>query len=241
MTAHTEIVAAARTAFIAQGIDDPPLVWVESPDGDAIGVVIVVHGGAWYLVGEDELSNMSGIARRWRDRGWCALNVDYRPLAPSMGDVLTWFDAVRDHVGANVPVGLHGSSAGGHMALMVAVERDGVNFVVAEGAPTDLGSLGGNPEADDVRWRFDEAFGVAARDRLSPVRRADEIDARIVLATCTTDEKVPVDQLRLMHAALPGSVGLELTAGDRPFVHAWIDEASQRALFAAEEALARPQ
>lgn len=243
--AHVDIEglrAGIHRWFLQHQRVEAPAFDVLTPHGvtSHMGVVMLIHGGAWYLNGREYMDQMLDAAERWCSRGWVAVNIDYRPCADSLPDTLGFHDGVRDSVGHGCRLGLHGSSAGGHLALMTAVERDGIAFVVGEAAPTDLVLLGGNARADDVRDRAIQAFGGDALERLSPARRAAEIDANVLLATCSEDEQVPADQMRHMYDALPARTQtMVLPPGGARFIHADVDAREIVRFHAAEAAVAQ--
>lgn len=107
------------------------------------GYMLVVHGGAWTIVGAGAVEAVAGHARRYNQLGWQTDNIDYRPGAASYADVLAAYDALRERAGRRANVCIFGSSAGGHLALMVAARRPSVDCVITEGAPTDLPSTHG--------------------------------------------------------------------------------------------------
>lgn len=217
----------------------PPFHVFHPRTDDRCGYVMLVHGGSWHFVGVEQTLDMELAAGRWRNRGWGTLNIDYRPLADCLEDVLAFIAHLRECVGSDIPIGLYGSSAGGHLALLVAALRDDIAFVVCEGAPTDLVHLGGTPEADEVRGHAVRTFGERALATMSPARRAHEIQCPIVLATCISDDVVPVSQMQYMQeAAADRTEVFELAAGDEPFVHATVAHAGLEEFIAAEQRVA---
>jgi acetyl esterase/lipase len=119
-------------------------VW-EPIDGRANPpVAFVLHGGYWR--DRYDLHLMDPLCRDLAERGWRAVNVEYRRVGTDGGGWPATFDDVRDAMAAAdglngradasrvVPVG---HSAGGHLALYVAALRS-VAAVVALAPVSDL-------------------------------------------------------------------------------------------------------
>ena len=101
------------------------------PDGAAPGVVVHLHGGGFVFHDVDVHDN---LARALVVRsGRAVLSVDYRrppehrfPAAPDDVDtVLAWLADHAGNEGLAGPVGLHGDSAGGNLALVGALRNPG--------------------------------------------------------------------------------------------------------------------
>ena len=101
-----------------------------------IGVLVLFHGGGWATNGGGAVQDLRGDADRWRARGWLTVNSSYRACGRSATDATSLYDRVRATYGTTLPVCTFGQSAGGHLALMVAVQRPGsVNCVVNQAGP----------------------------------------------------------------------------------------------------------
>ncbi len=98
---------------------------------------MLIHGGGWLATGAARAITMRSDAERWRARGWRTVVVTYRACAQSLHDVLWFHDRIAERYGSDLPVCVSGSSAGGQLALAVAVWRPTVACVDAAGAPTD--------------------------------------------------------------------------------------------------------
>jgi acetyl esterase/lipase len=231
---------------------------LQAPAGRPRGVAIVLHGGGWVGVGTRQLVAVRPDAARWLERGWATANLDYRACRPSLGDVLQMHDAIRARIGPDAPIVAVGESAGAHLALMLAVLRpDSVRGVVAQAPPTDPETLAKQTVRDpatggqtnDPPRQLSLAWHGAFQDALaetSPVRRAREIRARVLLARSETDPLIPAGQLTDMADALRAAHGdawvrvLELDGGDVDFPHATISAAAERRFEDAEDDVARP-
>jgi acetyl esterase/lipase len=216
----------------------------------ARGVMLVLHGGAWFSVGEAKLSITRPDAARWQARGWRTVNATYRACATSVDDVLRLYDRVRSTYGATLPVCAFGRSAGGHLALLLAARRPQLACVVAEAGIADLAALAGQTAvgrgsgpATVANWAT-AAFGA---DRLAQVSAAGSaVRARVLYAISAADPLVPFEQATAFAAAQrrrdPGAYvdTLRVPAGDEPFEHVRASVAGLQEFFAHEQALVAP-
>jgi dipeptidyl aminopeptidase/acylaminoacyl peptidase len=176
---------------------------------------------------------MDGRARTFAGWGWAAAVVDYRAFADSPGDVVRAYDAARERY-PSLPICAYGESAGGHLALMLAVRRP-LSCVIDAAGPVDLPRLGGTPQADWVRAKALAAFG-DLRDA-SPTDHAAAIHAPVLAGYAAADRIVPASQGRSLQRALPRAHVVEMGAGAGPrFVHASVPPAALRAWWGAVRA-----
>jgi dipeptidyl aminopeptidase/acylaminoacyl peptidase len=99
-----------------------------------------------------------------------------------------------------------GSSAGGHLSMLVATTGAGVEAVVSWSGVSDLPRLVASPVTDqivkDVAVRYvGEPLSPRWLDQ-SPVTHVDAGDPPVLLAASADETVVPVDQLSAMHDAL---------------------------------------
>ena len=180
-------------------------------------VMMFLHGGGWYTVGQGALNATQPSADMWRSVGWEAVNVDYLPCARSIRSALKMYDLVRAHFGPAVPICIDGDSAGGHLALMIAERRSDVACVITNAAPTDLTKIakqGAHAVAAGLAATVLKAgaklaenlakvtFGKANLNAISPIRAASKITARVLLAQSSDDVKVPAAQAASMARAI---------------------------------------
>jgi acetyl esterase/lipase len=213
------------------------------------GVVITIHGGGWFIVGPEAARAEHPEAALWASRGWTAVNVSYRAGRRSLSDVLWFYDRVRRHVGKRTPICLTGGSAGGHLALMVAVRRPDVACVIARGAPTNLTTIGrqnawgpDGPQATLPRLTRDwaiEAFGRRGLAAMSPALHADRIRAWVLFAIADRDPFVPWRQALELKRAMPRAHVYRLSWGGRNWVHTSVSSEAARGFRRAERAVAR--
>jgi acetyl esterase/lipase len=93
--------SAARGVALAPGLYDghPPAGRVSPnnvltrPAGRSKGIVMIVHGGAWFFVGRAALS--TSLASWFNRQGYSAYDVDYRSGRDSVADVVAAYDRLR--------------------------------------------------------------------------------------------------------------------------------------------------
>jgi acetyl esterase/lipase len=215
--------------------------------------MLLVHGGGWYIVGPGPLVTERGEADRWRRRGWLTVNLDYPACGASLNGVLWFHDRVRARYGHRLPLCASGASAGGHLALMLAVRRRDVACVIARGAPTDLRTIdrsasasGSRDGSKAVAAMADSAFGRRRRAEMSPVVNAGALHARLLLATARSDNVIPLSQASALRAAVRARRGHAyaavdfLAAGQIPWIHGPVTRPALSRFYTAERALVRP-
>jgi acetyl esterase/lipase len=234
------LVAAGLAATVASAVlavslpaRGRTLVTWTVPRGRPAGIVLVIHGGAWRAAGPRTVALMDDRARTFAGWGWAAAVVDYRAFADAPGDVVRAYDAARERY-PTLPICAYGESAGGHLALMLAVRRP-LRCVVDAAGPVDLPRLGGTPQADWVRAKAQAAFG-DLRDA-SPTGHAAAIHAPVLAGYAAADRIVPASQGRYLRRVLPRAQVMQLGAGAGPrFVHASVPAAALRAWWGAVRA-----
>ncbi|HUR77952.1 MAG TPA: alpha/beta hydrolase [Acidimicrobiales bacterium] len=245
------------------GSDAPAYYEIGAPSGAYAGrapraIMIVIHPGGWFFVGKEVVARWARpMANRWRDAGWQTINIDYRACGQSIVDVLWFMQRVRV-LHPEAVICAVGSSAGGHLAMLLATMRQDLACAISRAGPTDLLSL-------DRQSTFDSgsftragpqllsnyaiaAFGAKPSPLVyrSPRQQAKNITARVLLATGQTDPLVPRAQdtefAKTLRAARPsGYVDVvSLPAGDRFFVHTYVSRASLSELRLREDALVAP-
>ena len=229
------VVACTVSAVLAVSLParGRTLVTWTAPHGRPAGVVLVIHGGAWRASGPRTAALMAARARIFASWGWAAAVVDYRAFADAPGDVVRGYDAARRRF-PDLPICAYGESAGGHLALMLAVRRP-LACVVDAAGPVDLPRLGGTPQADWVRAKALAAFGDL--HDASPTRHAAAIRAPVLAGYAAADRIVPASQGRDLKRALPHARVIELGRGHGPrFVHASVPPAALRSWWSAVRA-----
>jgi len=133
---------ARATETIRYGDDPSQLVELSRPEETPRGVVVVIHGGFWKAA--YDLSLGRPLATDLVERGWAALNIEYRRVGNG-GGVPQTFDDVRAAIGTLDDQGLDlstvvtlGHSAGGHLAAWAAAAVDTVTHVISQAGVLDL-------------------------------------------------------------------------------------------------------
>lgn len=223
------------------------------------GIMLVIHGGAWYMVGKEAVVTARPSADRWRAQGWLTVSIDYRACAQSIKDVV-WFMKKIRAARPDAVVCAMGMSAGGHLALLLASVRNDVACVVALAGPSDLNALidqtAYNPTLQTrdsygptlLYYTAAAAFG-ADPNRLrffSPTSYVGTMRARVLLVMGEHDVVVPLEQnhdyAAALRAAQPDAYvdSAVLGFGAIPFVHTGISLAARDELLVHEQALVAP-
>jgi len=193
------------------------------PDGEraAWPGVLVVHGGGWEGRGRDD---MTGISRRLADRGFVAVNIDYR-FAPEfrfpaqVHDVqvaLAWMrdEAERLRIDPDRIAGL-GYSSGAHLVALAGLvagtdsplneeygpEDQGLFAVVAGGIPSDFSLFNDGRLIRQLigapRAEAPEAYRAA-----SPIEHVHADAPPFFLFHGALDKLVPFEHAEVLHEAL---------------------------------------
>ena len=140
---------------------------IARPSGESRGVILSLHGGYW----RDRygLDLHEPIVAHCTDLGWTVVNAEYRRIAS--GEPAVWQMMASDvHQGAMIARGIAGAaplvslghSAGGHLALWVAAQREvAIDAVVALAPLTDLVAADQQLLSDGATR---ELFGVGSDD-----------------------------------------------------------------------------
>lgn len=193
------------------------------PDGEraAWPAVLVVHGGGWEGRSRDD---MTGIARRLADRGFVAVNIDYR-FAPEfrfpaqVHDVqlaMAWMrdEAERLRIDPDRIAGL-GYSSGAHLVALAGLvagtdsplnekygpEDQGFFAVVAGGIPSDFSLFNDGRLIRQLigapRAEAPEAYRAA-----SPIEHVHADAPPFFLFHGAMDKLVPFEHAEVLHEAL---------------------------------------
>ena len=120
--------------------------WGE-PSGEFAGqepraALILIHGGGWAGIDRDQFKATLAQGPLYENLGYGTLTVDYRSGADGVVDLERFYAEARKRVGPDVPVCAIGSSAGGHLALMLAAREPDLACAVDLAGPTNLAALG---------------------------------------------------------------------------------------------------
>ena len=168
------------------------------------GVVVVIHGGFWKAV--YDLSLGRPLAADLVEKGWAALNIEYRSVGIG-GGVPSTLDDVRAAIGTLDGRGLDltrvvtlGHSAGGHLAAWAGHAIDAVTHVISQAGVLDLVAadregLGGGA----VAALLGHPAGPA--DAEADPRQQLPLDVPVWCVHATDDDTVPISQSREYVAA----------------------------------------
>jgi acetyl esterase/lipase len=241
--APSELLSAAAQAF-ADRTPAAPYMELTAPAGvhrgdTPKGLVIVLHGGGWKETGPKTVRLIRPAAERFAKLGWAVANIDYRPGADGLTDVLGFYDHLRAKA-PHAKIVLYGQSAGAHLSLMTALRRRSVNAVIAEGAPTDLRRLASQTApGPHGRWSTGPrstyrlattAFGSKLAP-VSPITLTARLRAPVLLGHTTNDQLVPIEQMTAFRDKRPDLVTAMRLQGSNaadatPFTHGLITPAA---------------
>jgi acetyl esterase/lipase len=167
------------------------------------GVVLVISGGGWRSYNGAEADTiMSLFIGDFTGHGYRTFNLAFR-----QGRVLQDTYAAVEHLKDRFPkrpLCVFGGSSGGHLALMAAIERrELVDCVIDVGGPIDFL----RPEADRPFWysirdRAAEIFGAENLRKVSPIYRAQKIDAATLVISAECDIYTSIGRQREMAAKI---------------------------------------
>jgi acetyl esterase/lipase len=189
------------------------------------------------------------------------VNFTYRACGQSLDDALWFYDRARAWFYSGLNICALGTSAGGHLALLIAANRSGVYCVVSQAGPTDLRIIqnelayntatGLHDQTLGGRWTHNlagAAFGEENLNRFSPAAVASPTlsATRVLQAFSADDPLVPFQQAadlaNAMLAANPAAYvdDLQLAQGAFPFGHGKVSEAALQTFHAHERQLVAP-
>lgn len=155
------------------------------------GYVMLVHGGAWILVGH--LATEPQEAAWFNSQGWAAYDIDYRPGILSVADVITAYDHLRAQVGPDAAICVDGSSVGGQLVMLLAAVRPSVDCVISEAGIVNLPAMANQTAYGGIRGCITPGaqflFGKIKDGlwRLSPQRVAGLIKQPVLMAGSSYD------------------------------------------------------
>jgi acetyl esterase/lipase len=222
------------------------------------GVMLVLHGGGWAKTGVGAVEFVRGDAQRWRDRGWETVNFTYRACGQSLDDALWFYDHARAWFDPGTKICALGTSAGGHLALLIAASRPGLYCVVNQAGPTDLLTIQDEFAYDAATGLQNQtqggrvvhnlaagAFGEENLERFSPAALASgTLNGTRVLQGFSADDPLvsfqqAADLTSAMQAANPAAYvdELRLDPGTIPFAHGSVTQAALDDFHAREDRL----
>jgi acetyl esterase/lipase len=197
-------------------------------------LLILLPGGGWR--GPDRAAFAATVASSqvFQGFGYGTLTVNYRRGEQGIEDVARSYREARRRVGPRLPICAIGSSAGGHVALMLAVVERDVACVIDIAGPTDLAALARQPNGRAAAELAADAFGRDRLAALSPARHASRISAHVLVVLAEGDPLVPVSQGRRLATRKPGVRVIVLPRGRVPYIHSEVDPRAKAAADRAE-------
>jgi acetyl esterase/lipase len=177
------------------------------------GIVLVISGGGWQSYSGAEADQiMTLFLGDFTAHGYRTFNLAFR-----QGRVLHDTYAAVEHLKERYPTRplcVFGGSSGGHLALMAAIERrELVDCVIDVGGPIDF--LRGEPDRPFwpmIRDRAAEIFGAENLRRVSPIYRAQKIEAATLIISAECDIYTSVARNQEMAAKIRRSRVMPLRA-----------------------------
>jgi len=225
------------------------------------GVMLVIHGGTWISTAAGAVESMRADADRWRSRGWETVNLTYRPCGQSLTDVLWFYDRARAAFAPGTKICALGTSAGGHLALLIGASRPDLYCAISQAGPTDLRVIQDEPAYDAASGTFSQtrggrlvhnaaaaAFGEENLPAYSPAAQVLPTlrSTRVLQGFSADDAFVPYQQANdladAMHAVDPAAYveSIQLAAGTVPFGHGGVTRDALTDYYARERLLAEP-
>jgi acetyl esterase/lipase len=200
---------------INPGTPKPRAVKWGKPTGgeDPKGVVILLHGGGWQpnrFAYEGEMP----LAEELQERGYATVVVGYDAGERGFREIEGIYSKASKRY-RGLPICVHGISAGGTYALLLAAREPRLDCVVGMVTPTDLTTLK-EQGSDEVYDLAVTAFGEDELADWSPVNVADRIRAKVLLIPAQTDRFVPIAQAREFARARPATDLYVIPAGSTP-------------------------
>lgn len=206
------------------------------------GTVLIIHGGGWKQTDQMTLDRTHYVASRFQGRGWNVIQISYREGGEeSLQDVKRWYRLTRRKHGESHNICTYGESAGGHLALLLAEQRN-VQCTITVAAPTDLldfthpdPQFAAHSQAmQDFTFRV---FGPSRENMISysPVFQTATLKGRVLMANATNDPLVPITHARRVRSKKPAQVKvITLRPGTRAFGHSYVSESNYKTFVTSE-------
>lgn len=219
----------------AAEVEPKPIAQWREPSGEFEGqkpraAMILIHGGGWSGTDRDQFQATLAQGPLYETLGYGTMTVDYRGGADGLADLERFYDETRARVGPGVPICAIGSSAGGHMALMLATREPDLACAVDLAGPTNLAALAEQSGGAETYEIASEAFGAENLERFSPTLLASKIRALLFVAGAANDPLLPTEQIEEIAQAVPGTETVVLPAGEDMWVHSPVDAQAKQAM-----------
>jgi acetyl esterase/lipase len=169
-------------------------------------VIVFMHGGSWTHGDKSTIRVIDRFVNELRDNGWFVISINYvaglwggfidGALSNSI-KALDWIVKNASIYGYDPKkTALHGVSAGGHIALLIALNEriEGIkfSFVLSEYAPTDFFDMANGDAFDDSK-NF-KLLSKRKQKELSPINYISKDIPPILLLHGTNDNRVHIRQ-----------------------------------------------
>lgn len=203
------------TSPLPHKVAGAPVTWGKPFTGTPKAVVMLIHGGGW----QPSPSGYEGektAGEALSKEGYATVAIAYDAGAKGFKQIVATYKVARKHY-PNLPICANGISAGGHLALMLAIREPDLACVETLAAPTDLTTIAQqDPSGDEGYQAAVRAFGARQLARWSPVRYADKIKAKVLMVIAASDPVDPVAQGQELADALPGAQLMVVPPGPVP-------------------------
>ncbi|WNV85996.1 alpha/beta hydrolase [Umezawaea sp. Da 62-37] len=176
------------------------------PVGDPVATIVYLHGGGWRRGSRRHVMPVLGkFYQGLADNGFAVAAADYRLSGEAcfpaqLDDVRAAVEWVRERLPG--PVHLWGESAGGHLALLAALDGGAVDGVVAWYPVTDLLGL----PADRAALGVDDQSGPDSREALLLGAPAHDVPDLARAAAPLTFVRPDAPPILLQHGAADSTV-----------------------------------
>lgn len=219
----------------------PKAVWGAPANGQKPrALLMLIHGGGWTGINPAAFQSELEQAPLYQRFGFETVTVEYRRGYQGIKDVERFYRQARKRVGPRLPICAVGPSAGGHIALMLAVMNPDLACVISEAGPTDLPALATESGGSGAYGLATAAFGTGPLlAQLSPALHVSAIKAKLMLVYAQNDPVVPVAQGEEMKRVDPAATLIVLPPGSANFVHTGVGKpVSESGVSAADKQIA---
>ncbi len=219
------------------GVDLRLALYLPESDGPH-PVIMWIHGGGW-IQGGRLVGNNHATQQIVNDGLWAVVSVEYRlsneAIWPAqLSDLRTAVNWIQDNadtynLDASTIVAW-GSSAGGHLASMLAVAPHpdlNISAAIDWFGPTDLSEMNDSPAVTDLLGcdsNGNESECASQTVSASPAQLANNQTAPMLIMHGTDDESVPFNQSTMLHDALVTPNWYVTVEGGIHSTHPWQEE-----------------
>ena len=216
------------------GVDLRVALYLPESDGPH-PVIMWIHGGGW-VQGDRLLGNNHAAQQIVADGQWAVVSVEYRlssdAIWPAQLDdlhtALTWIQANADSYNLDTQtIVAWGSSAGGHLASMLAVTPElNISAAIDWFGPTDLSVMNGTAVTSLLGCdpNGNESGCVDQTTSASPALLANNQTVPMLIMHGTDDESVLFDQSTMLHDSLITPNWYVHVEGGVHSTHPWQEE-----------------